>query len=134
MSFQILLAQNRRSLQPAIQIDRKIICLCGSTKFKQQYDEINAGLTLQGNIVLSCGFFSHFNPGKFSEEDKRKADLLHKDKILMSDEIFVIDVDQYIGDSTRSEIEFAKEHGKKISYYSIEIQMMGMGSKKYSNE
>ena len=47
---------------------------------------------------------------------KEMLDDMHKRKIDMADEIFVINVGGYIGDSTRSEIEYAKAHGKKVKY------------------
>ena len=47
---------------------------------------------------------------------KEMLDDMHKRKIDMADEIFVINVNRYIGDSTKSEIEYAKKHGKKVNY------------------
>ena len=44
-------------------------------------------------------------------------DDMHKRKIDMADEIYVINVGGYIGDSTRSEIQYAEEHGKPVRYY-----------------
>ena len=41
---------------------------------------------------------------------------MHKRKIDMADEIFVINVNGYIGDSTKSEIEYANKTGKKVNY------------------
>ncbi len=96
----------------------KVITLCGSTKFKEQFDQTNAFLTLQGNIVISVAFFEQ---SEGFEITKEQADILgevHFRKIDISDEIFVIDVNGYIGDSTRKEIEYAEKKGKVIRYYS----------------
>lgn len=95
-----------------------VITLCGSTKFKEQFEKANAYLTLQGNIVLSLGFFEQSEGIKITEEQAELFEQMHYEKINMSDEIFVIDVNGYIGNSTRKEIEYAKLHGKLIRYYS----------------
>lgn len=93
----------------------KVITLCGSTKFKDQFMEVQKKLTLEGNIVVSVGCFGHASD-IFSDEQKLMLDDMHKRKIDMADEIFVINVGGYIGESTKSEIEYAKKHGKNISY------------------
>lgn len=93
----------------------KIITLCGSTKFKDEFMRIEKDLTLKGNIVISVGCFGHAGD-VFTPEQKIMLDDMHKRKIDMADEIYVIDVDGYIGENTKSEIEYAKEHGKKVNY------------------
>ena len=96
----------------------------GSTKFKKEFMEAQKRLTLEGNIVISVGLFGHsgdqevwdgMDEGTLSKT-KEMLDGMHKRKIDMSDEIFVINVRGYIGDSTRSEIDYAKEHGKKVKH------------------
>lgn len=94
----------------------KIITLCGSTKYKDMFLKINEQLTLDGNIVLMPGVFAHVDDIKITNEQKHNLDKLHKKKIDMSDEIFVINVDNYIGESTKSEIEYAKMHNKVVKY------------------
>lgn len=97
----------------------KVVTLCGSTKFKKEFIEIQKQLTLEGYIVLSVGLFGHSGDEEaFDDKTKDMLDDMHKRKIDMSDEIFVIDVDEYIGESTRSEINYAKEHHKVIRYFS----------------
>jgi hypothetical protein len=91
-----------------------IITLCGSTKFKDDFIEAQKRLTLQGYIVLSVGLFGH--SGDDLEGTKEMLDDMHKRKIDLADEIFVINRGGYIGSSTQSEIAYAKEHNKKISY------------------
>lgn len=96
----------------------KVITLCGSTKFKHQFEQANAYLTLQGNIVISLAFFEQSEGFEITQEQAELLGNLHFRKIDISDEIFVIDVDGYIGNSTRKEIEYAEKTGKVIRYYS----------------
>ena len=94
-----------------------VITLCGSTRFKEQFIEAQKRLTLEGNIVISVGLFGHSGDIEvWTEGTKEMLDDMHKRKIDMADEIFVINVGGYIGQSTRSEIEYAKAHGKKVRY------------------
>lgn len=102
----------------------KVITLCGSTRFKDAFMETQKRLPLKGNIVISVGLFGHSGDNEVWEgmdEDtmtstKIMLDDMHKRKIDMADEIFVINVDGYIGDSTRSEIEYAIKTRKAIRY------------------
>jgi|SRR5437764_9215884 len=94
----------------------KIITLCGSTKFKKEFELVNRDLTLQGNIILSVGVFEHADIEPITPDQKLKLDELHKRKIDLSDEVFVINVGSYIGESTASEIEYAKKKNKSIHY------------------
>ena len=102
----------------------KVITLCGSTKFKDQFLKAQKDLTLKGNIVISVGLFGHSGDQEVWEnmdegtltKTKEMLDDMHKRKIDMSDEIFVINVGGYIGSSTKSEIEYAKKAGKKVRY------------------
>lgn len=93
----------------------KIITLCGSTKFKDDFERINRELTLKGNIVISVACFGH-SGDTFTDEQKVLLDDIHKRKIDLADAIYVINKDDYIGSSTKSEIEYAKQHGKEIIY------------------
>ena len=102
----------------------KVITLCGSTRFKNEFIEVQKRLTLEGNIVISVGLFGHAGDKEVWEgmdedtltQTKMMLDDMHKRKIDMADEIFVINVGGYIGDSTRSEIAYAMEHGKVVRY------------------
>ncbi len=102
----------------------KVITLCGSTKFKNEFLKVQKDLTLSGNIVISVGLFGHSGDSEVWEDldegtltkTKEMLDDMHKRKIDMADEIFVINVGGYIGESTKSEIEYAKSHGKKVNY------------------
>ncbi len=95
----------------------KVITLCGSTKFKDEFLAEQKRLTLEGNIVISVGLFGHSGDVEVWEKDtKQMLDDMHKRKIDMADEIFVINKDGYIGASTKSEIEYALKTGKKVKY------------------
>ena len=102
----------------------RVITLCGSTRFKDAFMEAQKRLTLEGNIVISVGLFGHGGDNEVWEgmpEDtltatKAMLDDMHKRKIDMADGIYVINVGGYIGSSTRSEIEYARAHGKEIRY------------------
>ena len=102
----------------------KVITLCGSTKFKDEFMKAQKYLTLKGNIVISVGLFGHKGDSEVWEnmdegtltKTKEMLDDMHKRKIDMADEIFVINVNNYIGDSTKSEIEYAIKTGKKVNY------------------
>ncbi len=94
-----------------------VITLCGSTRFKEQFLEVQKRLTLEGNIVISVGLFGHSGDDEvWTEGTKAMLDDMHKRKIYMADAICVINVGGYIGESTRSEIEYARKHGKEILY------------------
>ena len=95
----------------------KVITLCGSTRFKDEFMEAQKRLTLEGNIVISVGMFGHSGDNEvWTEGTKEMLDDMHKRKIDMADEIYVINVGGYVGESTRSEIEYAKKTGKGIGY------------------
>ena len=93
----------------------KVITLCGSTRFKEDFERVNRELTLLGNIVISVGCFGH-SGDSFNEEQKVMLDDIHKRKIDMADAIYVINKDGYIGSSTRSEIEYALKRGKQVIF------------------
>lgn len=102
----------------------KIVTLCGSTKFKKEFLEIQKKLTLLGYIVISVGLFGHSGDNEVWEnmdegtltKTKSMLDDMHKRKIDLSDMIYVINVGGYIGESTRSEIEYAISTGKEVRY------------------
>lgn len=99
--------------------EKKIITLCGSTKFKNDFIRVEEELSLAGSIVISLGLFGHAD-GKYNTvitpEVKKMLDRNHLYKILISDAIYVINKGGYIGSSTKREIEYAEKHGKEIFY------------------
>jgi len=95
----------------------KVITLCGSTRFKEVFLEAQKRLTLEGNIVISVGLFGHSGDNEvWTDGVKDMLDRQHLAKIDLADEIFVINVGGYIGDSTRREIAYAEYKGKTIAY------------------
>ncbi len=95
----------------------KIVTLCGSTKFKEDFIREQKRLTLAGCIVLTVGLFGHSGDNEvWNAGVKEMMDDMHKRRIDMSDEIFVINKDGYIGSSTRSEIEYAIKTNKVVKY------------------
>ena len=95
----------------------KIITLCGSTRFKDEFHEAQKRLTLEGNIVISVGLFGHSGDEEvWAENIKPMLDDMHFRKIDLADEIFVINPGGYIGSSTQKEIEYAHSTGKEVRY------------------
>lgn len=94
----------------------RIVCLCGSTRFKGAFEQANRDETMAGRIVLSVGLFGHADAVPLTDEDKRALDELHKRKIDAADEVLILNVGGYVGASTRSEIDYAEAHGKPIRW------------------
>jgi len=92
----------------------KIVCLCGSTRFKEEYLRAAYEYTMQGWIVLTVHAFAHADGISYTEDEKADLDILHLRKIDLADDILIISVDGYIGDSTLREISYARSHGKGI--------------------
>lgn len=93
-----------------------IITLCGSINFKNEFMKVQERLTLEGNIVFTPNFFNNIKKDEIDDKTKKMLDEMHRQKIDLSDEIYVINLNGYIGESTKSEIKYAQEKGKKISY------------------
>ena len=94
-----------------------IITLCGSTRFKEEFMKAQKELMLKGNIVISLGLFGHSGDieglSQNTEEMLRK---IHREKIDICDEIYVINKNGYIGENTKNEIEYAIKKNKKVRY------------------
>lgn len=108
------MANNECPIEPITKYP--VICLCGSTKFKEEYIEATRILTMQGFIVLGVGLFGHADNIPLTTEMKIMLDDMHKRKIDMADEIMVINPGGYIGESTKSEIDYALAHNKTVNY------------------
>ena len=95
-----------------------IITICGSLKFKQEMMKVAEKMTFAGHCVLTPLFIenSDIQP---TPEQMQKLKQSHFCKIDLSDAILVVNVDNYIGESTRSEIEYATQKGKKVLYYTL---------------
>lgn len=96
----------------------EIITLCGSTRFKEQFMKVAEQLGLEGKLVFTVARFSHAENREPTPEIKERLDQLHLRKIDVSDSIYVIDVDGYVGESTRNEIKRAIEQEKTVYWYS----------------
>lgn len=93
-----------------------VITICGSTKFKDEILDTAKKLTLDGHIVLMPCIFGHADDEELTVEQKIRLDNLHKMKIDMSDAIFVVNKDNYIGESTYGEIDWASTHKKELYF------------------
>lgn len=96
----------------------KIITVCGSLRFYKEMMEITEKMVLQGNCML-VPIYNPNRPNKddFTKEEALMLDKMHKERIKLSNAILVVNVNDYIGSSTKSEIEFAKSLNKEILYY-----------------
>lgn len=114
---QLLEVNRERAVLPTI------VCLCGSTRFYEAFQQANYDETMAGRIVLSVGFYPHSKAASGHGEgvghdsaEKIALDELHKRKIDLADEILVLNVGGYIGSSTRGEIEYAEQRGRPVRY------------------
>jgi hypothetical protein len=94
----------------------RVITLCGSTRFMDAFEQANRTLTLKGNVVFSVATKAHEGSADISPAQKELLDRVHFEKIRLSDEIYVLNVDGYVGPSTAREIEFAKRIGRVVHY------------------
>lgn len=101
----------------------KIICLCGSTRFSDAYQQANLRETLADHIVLTIGCDMRSDADLFAGESveelnaiKTRLDALHLAKIDLADEVLILNVGGYVGESTRREIEYARKKGKIIRW------------------
>jgi hypothetical protein len=95
----------------------EIVVLCGSTRFWQTFQDESLRLTLEGRIYLSVGAMTASDKDHgITAEQKVMLDELHKRKIDLADRVHVLNVGGYVGDSTRSEIEYATMLGKPITW------------------
>ena len=94
----------------------KRICLCGSTRFRDEYEKAQREETLAGNIVLSVGLFGHAEGLDMSGPIKKMLDELHLRKIDLCDDVVIVTRDLYVGQSTTNEILYARRHNKVIRW------------------
>lgn len=99
-----------------------IVCLCGSTRFYEAFQKANYEETMAGRVVLSVGFYPHSSEQAHGEtigitaQQKRELDHLHLQKIDLADEVLILNVGGYIGESTARELAYAQAHGKVVRY------------------
>jgi len=96
----------------------RVICYCGSLRFKNLFEKYEYESVFKGEIaLLPCCMFVDIEREYGALSDyKQKADEQHKRKIDICDEVFVINENGYIGESTRSEINYALSIGKPVRY------------------
>lgn len=100
----------------------QIVVLCGSTRFYKEFQQANYEMTLAGAIVLTVGFYPHAQREMHGEgvgitaDEKVALDALHKRKIDLADRVYVINVGGYLGESTLSEIAYARRLGKPVAF------------------
>lgn len=95
----------------------KIITVCGSYKFKNEMVEVTEKMALKGNCMITPIELTKPNKEVYTKDEAIMLGKMHKEKIKLSDAILVVNVNGYIGDSTNSEIEYAKSLNKEILYY-----------------
>jgi len=123
---QINWAQEQEMPQPTV------VCLCGSTRFYEEFQQANFDETMKGNIVLSVGFYPHSSDQAHGQEigitpeQKEALDILHFRKIDIADEVLVLNVGGYIGESTARELAYAKAMGKHIRFLDGELRKDGV--------
>jgi hypothetical protein len=101
----------------------EIVCLCGSTRFKAAFEAENERLTRAGKVVLTVGVFGHADGVSLTDEEKARLDELHKRKIDLADRVHVVNVDGYVGDSTREEVAYARERDVPVTWLEPDAAM-----------
>ncbi len=94
----------------------RVVCLCGSTRFRDAFERAQREETLAGRIVLTVGMFGHLEGIDMDGPVKAGLDRLHLKKIDLADEVLVLNCGGYVGESTRREIEHARATGKPIRW------------------
>lgn len=119
----LIVAEAKRPNEEPSQPPRPtVVCLCGSSRFYKEFQEAAYEETMAGRIYLSIGFCpcaadkNHGECVGHTSEEKLFLDELHKRKIDMADEVFVVNAGGYIGDSTKSEVAYAIRKDKPIRW------------------
>jgi len=99
-------------------MDIKVITICGSMRYSKEMMKIAEELELKhGYAVIQCVY--NIDGQRHEGVDISILDKIHRKKIDISDAIYVVNIDGYIGNSTRNEIEYAKNNGKEVIYHEI---------------
>ena len=93
-----------------------VVTLCGSTRFKEDFIRAQEALTLAGNVVLTLGFYEHAEGRTLDPDTEALLYDIHRQRMDMSDWIYVINRGGYIGPSTAGEIEYARSRGMRVEY------------------
>ncbi len=98
----------------------KVITLCGSLRFQKEMLETAERLELAGSCVLTPIFPAREDKNAYTEKELSALGAMHREKIKLSDAVFIVNVNGYIGSATKGELEFAKSLGKEVLYYTEE--------------
>lgn len=91
-----------------------VITLCGSMRFRQEFARLDAELTLAGHVVLTP---TALDPStELSAEDRERLGRIHLQKVAMADEVLIVNVGGYLGESTRRELEHARSLGLAVRF------------------
>jgi hypothetical protein len=113
----------------------EIVCICGSGRFLKEMHKVEERLTLEGKIVLMIGVNTKdVARTENLEKYKPMLDELHLRKIDLSDAVLIVAVNNYIGESTKREIEYATSKNKKIEYYTPTEEQEPEGEPKYDKD
>lgn len=97
-------------------MDIKVITICGSMRYSKEMIKIAEELELkEGYAVIQCVY--NVDGQKYEGIDASILDKIHRKKIDISDAIYVVNINGYIGESTRKEIEYANNNGKEVIYH-----------------
>ena len=91
-----------------------VITLCGSMRFRAEFERLNAELTLAGHVVLAPTALSPST--ELTGEERARLGRIHLQKVAMADEVLVVNVGGYVGESTRREIEHARSRGIRVRF------------------
>ena len=91
-----------------------VITLCGSMRFREEFQRLDAELTLAGHVVLTPTTLAPST--ELSVEERARLVRVHLAKVAMADEVLIVNVGDYVGESTRREIEHARSHGVAVSF------------------
>ena len=111
----------------------KIVTLCGSLKFKKEMMTIAEKMALDGYCILTPVYPVSENMEK-TKEQLIKLKEAHFKRIELSDAILVVNINNYIGESTNLEIDYAKKLGKEIIYYTDLIENKQSDKLQFSNQ
>ena len=93
----------------------KVVTLCGSMRFQNEMMEIAEKLAREGECVLTPVYMVT-KDCEISEEEVKRLKLEQFKRIELANEVFVVNVDEYVGESTMAEIEFAERNGKRVRW------------------
>lgn len=103
------------------QKDARVVCLIGSTRYREEYEAANREETIAGNIVVTVGLYGHEENIDMQGSLKKQLDVLHLCKIDMADEVLCIDPTPTHGNSTQAEISYAVSLNKRVRFRHEEL-------------